>query len=203
MHCPSIRLGGPSRSVPFRPLMTHASAGRQRRAQESVGKKILLAVRRLPRDRSASPPRAPASGCSTSPLARPSIDTLKPADSGANSQVFAADGTSLGYVQTDDPARRRSSSTRSRRACSRRRSRSRTRTSTSTAASTTARSSAPRSRTPRPARSSRAPRRSPSSSSATSTSRTPRTRSSARSSRRRWRGSTRRSTRRTRSSSST
>ena len=31
----------------------------------------------------------------------PSIDTLKPVDSGANSQVFAADGTSLGYVQSD------------------------------------------------------------------------------------------------------
>ena len=31
----------------------------------------------------------------------PSIDTLKPADSGANSEVFAADGTSLGYVQAD------------------------------------------------------------------------------------------------------
>ena len=31
----------------------------------------------------------------------PSIDTLKPQDSGATSQVFAADGSSLGYVQTD------------------------------------------------------------------------------------------------------
>ena len=30
----------------------------------------------------------------------PSIDTLKPAESGANSEVFAADGTSLGYVQS-------------------------------------------------------------------------------------------------------
>jgi penicillin-binding protein 1A len=31
----------------------------------------------------------------------PSIDTLKPAEAGANSEVFAADGTSLGYVQSD------------------------------------------------------------------------------------------------------
>jgi penicillin-binding protein 1A len=31
----------------------------------------------------------------------PSIDTLKPAETGANSEVFAADGTSLGYVQSD------------------------------------------------------------------------------------------------------
>jgi penicillin-binding protein 1A len=31
----------------------------------------------------------------------PSIDTLKPADSGANSKVYDADGNSLGYVQSD------------------------------------------------------------------------------------------------------
>ncbi|MQA75141.1 MAG: glycosyl transferase [Solirubrobacterales bacterium] len=31
----------------------------------------------------------------------PSIDSLKPLNSGANSEVFAADGSSLGYVQTD------------------------------------------------------------------------------------------------------
>ena len=31
----------------------------------------------------------------------PSIDTLKPADDGENSEVFAADGSSLGYVQSD------------------------------------------------------------------------------------------------------
>ena len=31
----------------------------------------------------------------------PDIDTLKPADSGSNTQIFAADGTSLGYVQAD------------------------------------------------------------------------------------------------------
>ena len=31
----------------------------------------------------------------------PDIDTLKPADSGSNTQIFAADGTSLGYVQSD------------------------------------------------------------------------------------------------------
>ena len=30
----------------------------------------------------------------------PSIDTLKPAESGSNSEIFAADGTSLGYVQS-------------------------------------------------------------------------------------------------------
>ena len=31
----------------------------------------------------------------------PDIDALKPLNSGANSEVFAADGSSLGYVQTD------------------------------------------------------------------------------------------------------
>ncbi len=31
----------------------------------------------------------------------PDIDTLEPADSGSNTQIFAADGTSLGYVQSD------------------------------------------------------------------------------------------------------
>ncbi|CAN5598902.1 penicillin-binding protein 1A [soil metagenome] len=31
----------------------------------------------------------------------PSIDTLKPLDSGASTQVFAADGSSLGYIQND------------------------------------------------------------------------------------------------------
>ena len=31
----------------------------------------------------------------------PDIDTLKPADSGSNTQIFAADGSSLGYVQSD------------------------------------------------------------------------------------------------------
>ena len=31
----------------------------------------------------------------------PPISTLKPLDSGANSEIFAADGTSLGFVQTD------------------------------------------------------------------------------------------------------
>jgi penicillin-binding protein 1A len=31
----------------------------------------------------------------------PDIDTLKPAEAGSNTQIFAADGTSLGYVQAD------------------------------------------------------------------------------------------------------
>ena len=43
------------------------------------------------------------SGSWTSPPTRPTIDTLKPTESGANSEVYAADGTSLGYVQSDDP----------------------------------------------------------------------------------------------------
>ena len=63
----------------------------------------------------------------------PDIDTLEPADGGSNTQIFAADGTSLGYVQSDIlrtpvAARRRSPS-----ASRRRRSRSRTSTSTTTA----------------------------------------------------------------------
>ena len=43
---------------------------------------------------------APCSGSRTFAPRRPDIDTLKPAESGANSEIFAADGTSLGYVQS-------------------------------------------------------------------------------------------------------
>ena len=58
-------------------------------------------LRGRPRDRSASPPRASALWVlDVAPRPR-SIDELKPIDKGANSVVFAADGTRLGYVQTD------------------------------------------------------------------------------------------------------
>ena len=93
-------------------------------------------------------------------------------DRSTSSQVFAADGSRLGYIQSDvvrtPGLDRRGSPTSS----SRRRSRSRTSASTSTAESTSTRSRARRSRTSRPARSSRAARRSHSSSSATSISAT-------------------------------
>ncbi len=170
--------------------MSARARRRKRSSQGSVGRKVLLGF--------AVVASIIGIGLASAAIwvldvaaSAPSIDTLKPADSGANSQVFDADGTSLGYVQSDVLRQPVELETDARHPSARRRSRSRTRTSTSTTASTTRRSSAPRSRTSRPARSGRAPRRSPSSSSATSTSRTPRTRSSARSSRRRWRASTR------------
>jgi len=73
---------------------------RRRHANGSVGRKVLLAL-----------------GCVLGAIgialggaaiwvldvaaSAPSIDTLKPLESGASSQVFAADGSSLGYVQSD------------------------------------------------------------------------------------------------------
>ncbi len=80
--------------------MSQRARRRQRRSRGSVGKKIVLVFAVLfgivglvaataalwVRDIQAS---------------APSIDTLKPAESGANSEVFAADGSSLGFVDSD------------------------------------------------------------------------------------------------------
>jgi len=79
------------------------SARARRRAQQSggsVGKKILLVFAVV---FAAIGIAAASAGIWVLDVAAsaPSIDTLKPLDSGANSEVFAADGTSLGYVQTD------------------------------------------------------------------------------------------------------
>ena len=74
----------------------------------------------------------------------PSLASCKPIDKGGNSALYAADGTKLGVIASNE-ARTRSRSSGSRKACSWRRWRSRTSASTSTAASTTRGSSAPRS----------------------------------------------------------
>ena len=148
--------------------------------------------------RSASPP-----GCSTSPPRRPPLAACKPIDKGGNSIVYAADGSRLGVVASDEartpvaiqrdpegpPAR--DGRDRGRALLRARRHRPR------------GRSSAPRSRTSKPASRSRAARRSPSSWCATSASPTPSATSNARSSRRSWRSSTTNATPSRKSSAST
>ena len=79
------------------------SARARRRAKQSggsIGKKILLGFAVV---LAAIGIAAASVGIWVIDVAAsaPSIETLKPLDSGANSEVFAADGTSLGYVQTD------------------------------------------------------------------------------------------------------
>jgi penicillin-binding protein 1A len=71
----------------------------QRRAHKSVGKKVLLAVCVLFAIIGIG---VASAGIWVLDVAAdaPDIDSLKPAKSGESSQVFAADGTSLGYVQS-------------------------------------------------------------------------------------------------------
>jgi penicillin-binding protein 1A len=79
--------------------MTQRQRRLQRRAHKSVGRKVLIAVCVL----FAIVGIAVASaGVWVLDVAAdaPAIDSLKPASSGESSQVFAADGTSLGYVQS-------------------------------------------------------------------------------------------------------
>jgi len=81
-------------------LMSQRTRRRQRRSRGSVGKPILLGL-------AVVLAMVGIAGASAAVwvldvmASAPSIDTLKPVDSGANSEIFAADGTSLGYVQTD------------------------------------------------------------------------------------------------------
>jgi penicillin-binding protein 1A len=79
--------------------MTARQRRSHRRAHKSVGKKVLIAVCVLF--------AIVGIGVATAGIwvldvaaEAPDIDTLKPATSGESSQVFAADGTSLGYVQS-------------------------------------------------------------------------------------------------------
>ncbi len=71
----------------------------QRRVHKSVGKKVLLAVCVLFAIVGIA---AASAGLWVLDVRAdaPDIDTLKPAQSGESSEVFAADGTSLGYVQS-------------------------------------------------------------------------------------------------------
>jgi penicillin-binding protein 1A len=80
--------------------MTQRARRRQRRSGGSVGKKVLLGFAVL----FAVVGIAVASvGIWVQDIraSAPSIDSLKPLDTGANSEIFAADGSSLGFVQTD------------------------------------------------------------------------------------------------------
>ena len=76
----------------------------------------------------------------------PDLDQLKPSDKGQSSVIFAADGSRLGYVQSDVVRTRDPVGATSRPCCAAPRSRSRTSASTSTRAWTTTRSCAPASR---------------------------------------------------------
>ena len=73
---------------------------RRLRSKGSVGKKVLLGLGVVVAMIGLAVAGAGAWVLSIAASA-PSIDSLKPQDSGANSQIFAADGSSLGFVQAD------------------------------------------------------------------------------------------------------
>ncbi len=132
----------------------------------------------------------------------PDLSELKAEDKGQLSVVYAADGSKLGFIQSDT-LRRVVPWKDCRSACGGPPWRSRTSASTSTRAWTSTRSCAPGSRTSSRARRCRAAPRSPSSSCARSTSRTRSATSPARSARPSWPPSSRRSTPRPGSCAST
>jgi penicillin-binding protein 1A len=73
---------------------------RQRRSGGAVGRKVALAFGVLLAIAGIAAASAALWVLDVAASA-PDIDTLEPAEPGANSEVFAADGTSLGYVQAD------------------------------------------------------------------------------------------------------
>jgi penicillin-binding protein 1A len=79
--------------------MTQRQRRLQRRAHSSVGRKVLLAVAVL---FSIVGIAAASAGVWVLDVAAdaPDIDSLKPAKSGESSEVFAADGTTMGFVQS-------------------------------------------------------------------------------------------------------
>ena len=79
----------------------------------------------------------------------PALSSLKPVQKGRSSAIYAADGSLIGFIRSEN-VRQPLPEKRSRRSCATRRSRSRTRTSSSTAPSTTKASPAPPGRTCRP-----------------------------------------------------
>jgi len=80
--------------------MSQRARRRHRRSRGSVGKKVAFVFAAF-----LAIGAAAAGGTAIWALdvasSAPSIETLKPLQSGANSEVFAADGSSLGYVQSD------------------------------------------------------------------------------------------------------
>ena len=80
--------------------MSQRARRRQRQARGSVGKKV-LAVFGVIFALIGIAAASAALWVQDIRASAPSIDTLKPAESGANSEVFAANGSSLGYVDSD------------------------------------------------------------------------------------------------------
>ncbi len=80
--------------------MSQRARRRHRQSRGSVGKKVLLTFLVLFAIIGIA---AATVGLWVQDIraSAPSIDTLKPAETGATSQVFAADGSSLGFVQSD------------------------------------------------------------------------------------------------------
>jgi penicillin-binding protein 1A len=80
--------------------MSQRARRRHRRSRGSVGKKVALVFGAF---LAMAGIAVGAAGLWVLDVAAsaPSISTLKPISSGENSEVFAADGTSLGYVQSD------------------------------------------------------------------------------------------------------
>ena len=80
--------------------MSTRARDRRRRSSGSIGKKVMLVAAGV-----FSIVLMVAGGVTIWALSvmadAPDIDTLKPLDDGANTKVYAADGTSLGYVQSD------------------------------------------------------------------------------------------------------
>ena len=80
--------------------MSHRARRRHRQSRGSVGKKILLAFGVILALVGIAAGTA-ALWVQDIRASAPSIDTLEPAETGANSEVFAADGSSLGFVESD------------------------------------------------------------------------------------------------------
>jgi penicillin-binding protein 1A len=80
--------------------MSQRARRRHRQSRGSVGKKVLLVFGVLLALVGIAAATA-ALWVQDIRASAPSIDTLEPAESGANSEVFAADGSSLGFVDSD------------------------------------------------------------------------------------------------------
>jgi penicillin-binding protein 1A len=80
--------------------MSHRARRRHRQSRGSVGKKILLVFGVILALVGIAAGTA-ALWVQDIRASAPSIDTLNPAETGANSEVFAADGSSLGFVESD------------------------------------------------------------------------------------------------------
>ncbi len=86
-------------SLPFSLVMSARTRDRRRRSRGKVGRKLLLGFAVLFAFLGLGLAGAALRVLDIADSA-PSIDTLKATDEGANTQVFAADGSSLGFVQS-------------------------------------------------------------------------------------------------------